>query len=429
MEEEQAIIPGLPDDIAVDCIARVPHGFHPGLRRVSRRWRDLVTAPFFRRRRVSIGSAEDLIFLVQAVVGVGGDVETTEAESKGQRKPGDLRPPVYAISLYCPTDGSWHRLALPEPIPLFSQCAITDSKLVVLGGWDQTTLEPVADVRVLDLLTGEWKRGRQMSTMRSFFACAAVGGKVYTAGGHDEMKNALRTAEVYDVKADEWLALPPMSEERDECQGVAIGGEFWAISGYGTESQGRFESSVECFDPVKKEWVRKEGVWSEEWGLAACCGGGGAAGLWCLRNRGGRFESSVECFDPVKKEWVRKEGVWSEEWGLAACCGGGAAAGLWCLRNRGVREYKVGSGWSEAAPAPASINGCGSIAAMGGGKGVDRLFVMGGEMMSNLAAVTAGGFWILASACGGGWRRRKGSPGFLTLPPRYCYKLTNRRLE
>ncbi|KAG0470962.1 hypothetical protein HPP92_015508 [Vanilla planifolia] len=353
MEEEQAIIPGLPDDIAVDCIARVPHGFHPGLRRVSRRWRDLVTAPFFRRRRVSIGSAEDLIFLVQAVVGVGGDVETTEAESKGQRKPGDLRPPVYAISLYCPTDGSWHRLALPEPIPLFSQCAITDSKLVVLGGWDQTTLEPVADVRVLDLLTGEWKRGRQMSTMRSFFACAAVGGKVYTAGGHDEMKNALRTAEVYDVKADEWLALPPMSEERDECQGVAIGGEFWAISGYGTESQGR-------------------------------------------------FESSVECFDPVKKEWVRKEGVWSEEWGLAACCGGGAAAGLWCLRNRGVREYKVGSGWSEAAPAPASINGCGSIAAMGGGKGVDRLFVMGGG--NDVESGCGYGGWVLDIGIGM-WRR------------------------
>lgn len=67
---------------------------------------------------------------------------------------------------------------------------------------------------------------------RSFFACAVVDRLVYVAGGHDNQKNALRSAEVYDPEADEWRALPPMAEERDECQGVAQDGRFCVVSGY-----------------------------------------------------------------------------------------------------------------------------------------------------------------------------------------------------
>ncbi|XP_020574359.1 F-box/kelch-repeat protein SKIP20 [Phalaenopsis equestris] len=350
MEEEQALIPGLPDDIALDCIARVPHRFLPGLRPICRRWRDLVTSPSFRHHRERIGSAEDLIFLVQAL----GGGATIAGDAKDPIKPSiaaDLRPPVYSLSIYVATDGSWHRLSLPEPIPMFAQCVAVEGKLVLVGGWDPVTLDPVPDVRIVDLVTGEWRIGRPMATARSFFACAALGGRVYVAGGHDGLKNALRTAEVYDVEADEWAAIPAMVEERDESQGVVIEGRFWAVSGYGTERQGRFTDSAEWFDPEKGVWRSEEGVWSEEGGSAACFAGGER---------------------------------------------------LWCVGRRGAKEYRGGSVWKEAVQPPEGMKGSTCAAMMGGG----RVFVMGAAGEGGGVAGSSGGYcsWVLEIA-GGQWIR------------------------
>lgn len=341
MEEEQALIPGLPDDIALDCIARVPHRFLPSLRPICRRWRDLVTAPSFRRHRERIGTAEDLIFLVQALGGYGAAIASDTKDPGKPAEATDLRPPVYALSIYIATDGSWHRLVSPEPIPMFAQCVTVEGKLVLVGGWDPVTLDPVPIVRILDLVTGEWRKGRPMSTARSFFACAAVGGKVYVAGGHDGMKNALRTAEVYDVEADDWAAMPAMVEERDESQGVAIGGRFWVLSGYGTERQGRFTDSAEWYDPEKGVWRSEEGIFPEEGGSAASFAGGEK---------------------------------------------------LWCVGKRGAREYMGGSVWKEAGQALEGMKGSACAAMMGGG----RVFVMGAAGDGGAAGGSGGyGGWVL----------------------------------
>lgn len=39
-----SLIPGLPDDIALSCLARVPRKYHPVLNCVSKRWRELVSS-------------------------------------------------------------------------------------------------------------------------------------------------------------------------------------------------------------------------------------------------------------------------------------------------------------------------------------------------------------------------------------------------
>lgn len=103
-----------------------------------------------------------------------------------------------------------------------------------------------------------------MPTTRTFFACAVSpsDGRIYVAGGHDDNKNALKTAEVYDVEKNSWEILPPMSQDRDECHGVFLDGKFYVISGYSTESQGRFERSAEVFDPNTGLWNRVENMWS-----------------------------------------------------------------------------------------------------------------------------------------------------------------------
>ncbi|WOL14302.1 hypothetical protein Cni_G23082 [Canna indica] len=334
----QGLIPGLPDDIALDCLARVTVRFHQSLRLVCRSWRDLVIAPDFYRHRERIGVAENLIFLVQTVIPAEKDGNREDDDEEGEKGGGAAwRPPVYGLSIYNATSGSWHHVATSEAVPLFAQVAAVGRKVVLLGGWDPVTLDQTAEVRVLDPATGGWRRGAAMTAARSFFACAAVAGRVYVAGGHDEQKNALRTAESYDLAADAWAALPEMGDERDECQGVAAGGRFWAVSGYGTEGQGRFVGAAEWYDAEAGAWRREEGVWE-------------ASGAACVGLARGRM------------------------WSLG--CGGGGGAG-------GVREYEgSGKGWREVAPFPEEMKAGPSpctAAAVGDGDGGESVFVMAAD--------------------------------------------------
>ncbi|EES09544.1 F-box/kelch-repeat protein At2g44130 [Sorghum bicolor] len=252
------LIPGIPDDVAVDCLARVPHASHRAMRGVCRGWRSAASTPAFASARAQADANEDLVYLMQFG---NPSAAADDAEPKGDDGPANT--PAYGVAVYNVTTGEWRRdRGAPPVVPVFAQCAAVGTRLAVLGGWDPRTFEPVADVHVLDAATGRWRRGAPMRSARSFFACAEAGGKIYVAGGHDKHKNALKTAEAYDPRADAWDPLPDMSEERDECDGMATvaGDRFLAVSGYRTARQGGFERDAEWFDPAARAWRRLERV-------------------------------------------------------------------------------------------------------------------------------------------------------------------------
>ncbi|XP_057546844.1 F-box/kelch-repeat protein SKIP20-like [Amaranthus tricolor] len=268
------LIPGLPHDLAMECLLRVPITSHPTLRLVSHQWKSTISNPsFFSLRRIS-NFAENHLFLIQPLSqSISAEKTTIFEESdfmdidiEDNKQPSNgIGLPNYNLNIYNAKTEEWRCLS-GLTIPTFSQCVVLSEvgKLVVLGGWDPTTLEPVSRVVVIDLNLGVWKEGSPMPTARSFFAVGAPGSTtVYVAGGHDGQKNALKSAEEYDVEHDQWKKIPPLTEERDECYGLSIfdDGKFWVISGYGTESQGRFRSDCEVFDPEKEEWSIVTGVW------------------------------------------------------------------------------------------------------------------------------------------------------------------------
>lgn len=103
-----------------------------------------------------------------------------------------------------------------------------------------------------------------MPTNRSFFACAAVDNHIFIAGGHDDGKTALKSAEVYSVDTDQWAPLAPMNQERDESTGLCFEGNFYVVSGYSTNSQGQFAQSAEVYNPSTNSWTLLDGMWSLE---------------------------------------------------------------------------------------------------------------------------------------------------------------------
>ncbi|CAK9220619.1 unnamed protein product [Sphagnum troendelagicum] len=278
------LIPGLPEEIALECLLKVSYKCHPCLQKVCRRWEKEVTDPLFYRERKKAGTTRHCVCMVQALVpeavaaaGVAGG-EGIELKLGKQ----DAATVLYGISVYDLQQRTWERLPMipefPQGLPLFCRLVSLDGKLIVVGGWHPWTWEALRCTYVFSFSTQNWSRGADMPRVRSFFACAVMGGSVFVAGGHDENKTALSTADVYNVDADRWESLPDMSEERDECAGVVFHGKLFVVSGYGTHTQGQFGSSADVLDPYTGSWSRRDEMWGPMTGSnSSSCPSGGFA--------------------------------------------------------------------------------------------------------------------------------------------------------
>lgn len=234
-------IPFLPDDLALECLLRVSPRSHNTLHNVSRKWRNLVNSAEFYDQRRREGASQYYLCLLQAA-------PQTDPEQQ----------PVYCISVV-DTSKRWERLPpIPElgplGLPVFSRLASAPGKLVVLGGWHPATQKPLTSVYIFSFTSWTWRRGADMPTLRSFFACSALISRshhIVVAGGHDHTKAALATAEIYNTSTDSWRTLPSMASPRDECMGVSASGTFLVIGGYDS----KFVSSGEMYNPETNAWT------------------------------------------------------------------------------------------------------------------------------------------------------------------------------
>lgn len=286
-------IPGLPEELGLECLTRLPYSAHSIASRVCRPWRSLLQSDEFYHHRRENGYTRKVACLVQALPPPPPAPEAVELTNRPKSPNGS---PGYGIAVFDSASRTWERLdpipKYPSGLPMFCQLGSCQGKLVVMGGWDPVTYRPVTDVFVYDFTTCWWTKGKAMPSKRSFFAIGSHESRVYIAGGHDEGKNALKSAWAYDLRRDEWTELTQMSRERDECQGVVIGDEFWVVSGYGTASQGAFEGGAEVLDIGSGRWRLVDGAW-EEGQCPRACGGGGIG-------RDGRLVSWAELDSAVR---------------------------------------------------------------------------------------------------------------------------------
>lgn len=75
---------------------------------------------------------------------------------------------------------------------------------------------------IYNFVSATWHVGVDMpGVQRSFFGCACDDDRMmFVAGGHDDEKNALKSVIAYDITKDEWIPLPDMAQERDECKAI-----------------------------------------------------------------------------------------------------------------------------------------------------------------------------------------------------------------
>ncbi|KAI5057679.1 hypothetical protein GOP47_0027694 [Adiantum capillus-veneris] len=247
------LIPGLSNDVAQLCLARVARGTLPKLRFVCTTWKHLCESKDFWDLRYKVGSAEAWLYVL------------TE------------KPSGSPFKTFSPRLNKWFELPQmlkPSEDSLLQgfACAALGPTLLVMGGmyqsFDKIRQEYLpgivsGDIQGYNSCTNQWSKAPNMKTPRSWFAAAVIGQCVYVAGGQGKDR-FLNSVEVYDSRINRWSYAPNMNHVRSSCRGLAAQGKFWVIGGelmrnqYGERPE---RGSAEVYDPETRQWTLIPEMW------------------------------------------------------------------------------------------------------------------------------------------------------------------------
>ncbi|KAJ7522264.1 hypothetical protein O6H91_18G003900 [Diphasiastrum complanatum] len=230
--KHECLIPGLPNDVAMECLLRVPRTYHGVMRGVSRIWRRVLLSSKFYEERRKLKLVDPWLIVV-----------FTDHSSTG--------------NMCCMYDLNSKRLLCRAPLPALGWCkeaCVEDYKfaaigqhLLLIGG--KTFL--ANDVWIYDTVTNKWKRGGSMQVKRRCFATGVVGETLYVAGGHNESDAVELSMEAYDLQTHTWRKVANMPLGLDRIQGeVVFKGKLY-IKGI---SRGQQRQLVLVYDPEEDAW-------------------------------------------------------------------------------------------------------------------------------------------------------------------------------
>ncbi|XP_010932777.1 F-box/kelch-repeat protein SKIP30 [Elaeis guineensis] len=235
------LIDGLPDEVAIQCLARVPFYFHSKLRLVCHSWRAALQSPELFKTRCEVGASEELVCAL-----------AFEPENIWQ--------------LYDPLRDCWMTLpVMPSEIRHLARFGVGSvaGKLFVIGGGSDR-VDPLTgdhdgifasnEVWSYDPLYREWARRAPMLVHRAMFACCALNGKIVVAGGFTNCRKSISKAEIYDPEADVWEPLPDLRHTHTStCSGVVIGGKMHVLH--------KGLSTVQILEDGGQQWAVKDYGW------------------------------------------------------------------------------------------------------------------------------------------------------------------------
>uniref|UniRef100_A0A1D1YY28 F-box/kelch-repeat protein SKIP30 n=1 Tax=Anthurium amnicola TaxID=1678845 RepID=A0A1D1YY28_9ARAE len=235
------LIDGLPDAVALQCLARVPFCFHSHLKLVCRSWRAALSSSELFKARCEAGATEEFLCAL-----------AFEPENVWQ--------------LYDPLRDLWLTLpVLPTEIRHLARFGVASvyGKLFVLGGGsdrvdpstgDHDRIFATNEVWSYDPFLCQWKKQAPMLVPRAMFACCALDGKIVVAGGFTNCRESISKAEIYDVEKDVWHSLPDLCHTRDSaCSGLVINGKMHVLH--------KGISTVQILEDGGSRWAVEDHAW------------------------------------------------------------------------------------------------------------------------------------------------------------------------
>ncbi|OVA03137.1 F-box domain [Macleaya cordata] len=232
-----SLLPGLPDDIALNCLLRVPVESHSACRAVCKRWHLLLgnKERFFTRRK-ELGFQDPWLFVFAF----------HKCTGKMQWKVLDL------------INFSWHTIP-PMPCkdrvcPHGLRCIAIpfEGTLFVCGGMVSDMDCPLDLVVKYEIHKNRWSVMSRMLTARSFFASGVIDGLVYAAGGNSGDLFELNSAEVLDPIKGNWRPIANMGTHMASYDSAVLNGKLFVTEGWIWPFL--FSPRGQIYDPKCNNW-------------------------------------------------------------------------------------------------------------------------------------------------------------------------------
>eukprot|EP00850_Spirogloea_muscicola_P013822 SM000096S24851 [mRNA] locus=s96:63139:66331:- [translate_table: standard] len=249
---DMSLLPGLPDELAVLCLARVPFGYQQRLRGVSKSWRKAISEELGLVRRAE-GLQESLLCVCFNKTGAG----------------------TLEVKAFAPAHDTWldlPALQLPAGWADLSsfQCAGFKSKLYILGGRVSPDLcssnsAPLASSKtwVLDVSSKGWSAGPSLHDGRHHFASAVLKDKLIVAGGLH--MGAIDSTEGLVEGGAGWEVLAEMPSSRRSLGATAMDFHLFTINDTQDTRLGRRVAS-DVYDSVLNKWETRSMFWPKACG-------------------------------------------------------------------------------------------------------------------------------------------------------------------
>lgn len=211
----QPLIPGLPDDVAFNCLLRLPVKSHTACKFVCKRWHLLLaTKERFFTKRKELGFHNPWLY-----------VHTFCKRTKKLQ--------WHVLDL---TNFSWHTIhSMPNKVfPQGFRCVSIPNEgiLIVCGGMISDVECPLDLVLKYEMYKDQWSVVNKMIIARCFFAGELIDGLVYVAGGNSDDLLELNSAEVFDPKKGIWRRISSMSMNMASYDSAVLDGKFLVTEGW-----------------------------------------------------------------------------------------------------------------------------------------------------------------------------------------------------
>ena len=125
--------------------------------------------------------------------------------------------------------------------------------LYVCGGMLEADF--VTKAERFDTVGNKWEEIASMQQARWCASGVATEGKIFVAGGRENLRSLWKTCEIFNISTNEWQLIGSLKVPRADGRMVCLKGTLYVLGGM---NQGwRSELSVECYDPTEDKWIEK----------------------------------------------------------------------------------------------------------------------------------------------------------------------------
>eukprot|EP00850_Spirogloea_muscicola_P017632 SM000153S01621 [mRNA] locus=s153:313320:316329:- [translate_table: standard] len=268
-DDDMSLLPGLPDELAVLCLARVPFVYQQRLRGVSKSWRKTISEELGLVRRAE-GLQESLLCVCLNKTGAG----TLEVKAFAPAHDAWLDLPALQLpagwadlsSFQAPDLLLSAQVSSQDYISSVAECHLTYAARTVFH----------LEAQRHGFLMSAAKAGPSLHDGRHHFASAVLKDKLIVAGGLH--MGAIDSTEGLVEGGAEWEVLAEMPSSRRSLGAIAMGTHLFTINDTQDTRLGRRAAS-DVYDSVLNKWETRSKFWPKACGadfdqLAAITAGG-----------------------------------------------------------------------------------------------------------------------------------------------------------